>query len=154
KWLVERVNCARKSQRFENALAAIAGNQSKQVRERGMDLAGPLAALACLAVSAKRSGRRESFEKLAAVETGKTWKALSEFPERLRRIAKEVEQVNASPFFAPATYITTAKGKIYKERFEQLPGILSYYATGIDWRIRQLPRHWAQMFPPSPKGPS
>ena len=31
--------------------------------------------------------------------TGKTWKALSAFPARLRAIATEIERVNRSPFF-------------------------------------------------------
>src|SRR2546429_2810269 len=64
KWLIERVNRARQCQRFENALAAITQNQSEQVRKRGMDLTGPLAAFACLEVSNKRGGGKKSFEKL------------------------------------------------------------------------------------------
>ena len=110
KWLVERVNRARQCQRFEKALAAIRQNQSEQARELGMDLEGLLELFACVAVSGKRGGGRKSCEKMSAIGTGKTWKALAEFPERLRRMAKEVEKVNESQFFAPAMYIGTAKG--------------------------------------------
>lgn len=151
KWLIERVDRAKREQRFENALSAITQHLSKQMRESGMDLTGPIAGFACLATSTGRSGGRKSFEKLAALGTGKTWKALAEFPERLRRIAKEVEQVNKSLFFAPALYVNakTTQAEIVRKRFEQLPGIMSFYATGMEVHIARTPKLWAKTFPPS-----
>lgn len=156
KWLKERVDHAKKNERFERALAAITISLTSQVQEHVMALDDTLAAFACLGVSRKRGGGRKSFEKLAALGTGKTWKALAEFPERLRRIAKEVEQINKSPFFAPALYVNakTTQAEIVRKRFEQLPGIISFYATGLEVHIDRTPNLWAKTFPPSQGGHS
>jgi hypothetical protein len=156
KWLIEKVNRVRRSPRFENALGAITACATPQVREHGMDLAGTLAALACIEVYKKRGRGTKSLEKLWAIGTGKTWKALGEFPDRLRRVAKEVEQINMSPLFAPAAYVNvkTIQADIFRKRLEQLPGIMNFYATGLEMHMTRVPKYWDQAFPPSPQGPS
>jgi hypothetical protein len=156
KWLIEKVNRARQCQRVKNALAAITQNQSEQARKRGMDLAGSLAAFACLEVSNKRGGGKKSFEKLAALGTGKTWKALAEFPERVRRMAREVEQVNASPRFAPPIFANADNLKAQRARkyFNMLPGIMLVYAGGLEAHIKRVPGFFEESFPRSSGGPS
>jgi len=156
KWLIERVNRARQCQRFENALAAIKQNQSEQVRKCGMELTDSLAAFACLEVSNKCGGGKKSFEKLAAVGTGKEWKALAEFPERVRRMAREVEHVSASPFFAPSVFVNAdnLKARMARNYFNMLPGIMRVYAAGLEGHIKRVPGLFEQSFPRSSGGPS
>lgn len=156
KWLVETVNRARRSPRFENALAAITLCITPEVRERGMDLAGTLAAFACIEVSKKHGGGKKSLEGLWALGTGKTWKAMCEFPERLRRIAKEMKQINETAFFAPAAYVNakTTQAEIIRKRFEQLPTTVNLYATALEMHTARIPKQWAKMILPVPRRPS
>ena len=156
KWLIRIISRARQSPRFEHALAAITRCVTPEVRERGMDLAGILAAFACIEVSKRHGGGKKSLEKLWAFETGKTWKTLGEFPDRLRRMAKEIEQINVSPFFAPALYVNvkTIQAQLVRKRFEQLPGIINLYATGLEIHTARIPKQWAEAVPTSPSGPS
>ena len=156
KWLIERVNPATQCQRFENALAAIAQNQSEQVSKRGMDLSGSLAAFACLEVSNKRGRGKKSFQKLAALGTGKTWKALIEFPERVRHMARDVEQLNLSPFFAPPIFANAdnLKAQMARKYFKMLPGIMLVCAAGLEAHIKRVPGFFEKSFPRSSGGPS
>jgi len=156
KWLVESVRRARKCQRFEDALTAINECLTPHVRESEMDLASLLASFACMEVYQKRGKGKKSLEKFWPVGTGKTWKALREFPERLRRMAKEIEQVNRSSFFAPPFFVNakTTQAGLVRKRFEQLPGIITLYATGLEMHIARVPKLWAQSLPQSPQGPS
>jgi hypothetical protein len=159
KWLVENVNRARRSARFENALTAITRCIAPEV-ECGMDLAGTLAAFACIEVSKKHGGGKKSLEGLWALGTGKTWKALCEFPERLRRIAKEMAQINESACLAPALYANakTIQAQIIRKRLEQLPATVNFYATALEMHTARIPKQWAKMiqaqFPDRPRGPS
>lgn len=156
KWLIERVNRARQCQRFENALATITQNQSEQVRRRGMDLTGSLAAFACLEVSKKRGGGKKSFEKLGELGTGKTWKALTEFPERVRRMAREIGQINASPLFAPPIFANAdnLKAQRAREYFKMLPDIMLVYAGGLEAHIKRVPGFLEKSLRRSSGGPS
>jgi hypothetical protein len=151
--LVERVDRVRQFPRFERALQTIIDRQEEWAH--GMDLAGALAAIACLAVSTTR-GRRESWQKLWTLETGKMWKALKEFPKRLQKMAEEVERVNASFFFSPAQFANakTLEAEIARKRFNQLPGIMRVYAAALGAHVARVPRLHAISFPPPPRGPS
>lgn len=153
KWLVENVSRARKCQRFEEALATITGCLIPQVRESG-DLAETLAAFACIAVCKKRGRGKKSLEELLSIGTCKTWKALSEFPERLRRMAQEVEQINKSVLLAPPMYVNkkTMEAEIVRKRLNQLPGIMHLYATGLEMHIERMPKQLMELFRPSPNG--
>jgi hypothetical protein len=101
-----------------------------------------------------RKKRKKSLKNLWALGTGKTWKALREFPDRLRRMAKEVEQINASPLFAPARYINvkTTRAGFVRTGLEQLPAIMSFYANGLEMHIARLPKDWGQHFSASRQG--
>lgn len=156
KWLVENVNRARRSPQFENALGAITRCITPEFREHGMDLAGTLASFACIEFSKKHGGGKRSLEEMWALGTGKTWKALCEFPERLRRIAKEMNQINETAFFAPAVYVNakTIQAEIARKRFEQLPVTVNLYATALEMHTARIPKQWTKMIPPAPRGPS
>lgn len=107
-------------------------------------------------VSNKRGGGKKSFEKLAALGTGKTWKALAEFPERVRRMSREVERVNASPFFAPPIFANAdnLKAQMARKYFRMLSGIMRVYAGGLEAHIKRVPRFFEKGFPRSSGGPS
>lgn len=114
-----------------------------------------LPVLACLAIMTKsKSCRRETWEPLWAAGTGKTWKALKDFPRRIRGIADEVERVNSPPFFNPSFWITkeTTQAKIVRGRFTQLPGLLRLYATSVEFLVERLPALTARAYPPSRYG--
>lgn len=64
-----------------------------------------LTTLACAAVFSDRLSRKESLDAVAVEETGKTWKALRDFPERIDGIARAIGKVNAGNLFAPEKQI-------------------------------------------------
>jgi hypothetical protein len=136
-----------------DALGAFIRQAQEQPDLRGtllslLDMVPLLAALAVM-----KGPRRETWEQLWAVGTGKTWKALQEFPDRLRRMADEVEQLNAGPFFDPGRWITdgTLEGRIAKRRFSLLPGILRMYATWVEVCVEKITK---QHFPAKRSGHS
>jgi hypothetical protein len=151
RWLIERESRVRQSPQFERALKAITDCEKEW--PRGRDLAGPLAAFACLAVSPNRP-HRKSWQKLWALETGKTWKALKDFPKRLRSMADEVKRVNASVFFSPAQIANakTLKAEIVRKRFNQLPGIMHVYAAALEAHIARVPDLTAKSLPQASGG--
>jgi len=78
---------------------------------------------------------RKDWEKLWARGTGKTWKALTEFPERLRGMADEVEGVDRNKYFGSelAQQLEMSGAKL-----PPLPDILRDYAYCYDGLIRLL----------------
>jgi hypothetical protein len=68
-------------------------------RRRGFDLSRELITFSCMAVS-QHQGRPAFLDRYWARGTGKTCKALREFPNRLEKIADEVKCINkADPLF-------------------------------------------------------
>lgn len=127
---------------FRQALGALcktSGLSSESPDER--DFRNKVALLASFAV-AKRA-KRQSFEQLWAKNTGKTWKALSEFPDRLRNMAKEVERMNGSSFFSPNLLVADKVPKnavqALVRQFSDLPDTLCYYANGVEATAQELP---------------
>jgi hypothetical protein len=96
---------------------------------------------------------RKEWEKLWLLGTGKTWKALKEFPGRLRSMAKEVEQINASLIFSPANFanVDTRVAAIIRKRLNLLPSIMRFYAAGLESHIVRIPKQFAESFPRFPK---
>jgi len=121
----------------------------------GIDFAGALTALACVAVYPSGVSRKR-WETVWALNTGKTWKALTEFPDRMCRMADEVKRVNESSTFSPAQFANarTAVAEIARQRFHELPGVLRLYAQELRRHIARVPRMTAKAFPPSPRGHS
>jgi len=154
--LTEKVDRARQIKEFETALQAIMAPMTEPVGTPKIDDSWPLAALACLAVSGKRTGGRKAFEMAWSHGTGKTWKALREFPERLRRVATEVEQVNSSRFFTPSMLanVKTRQVDIARKFLYTLPGLMRLYAGGLEAHIKRVPDLTEQILPLSPVAPS
>jgi hypothetical protein len=146
-------NRIRTNARFARALKAITDCQKQWMVES--DLAGLLAIFAFLAVSPNRRGYRKLREKVWPPETGKTWKVLKGFPDRLRKMAKEVERLNVSVFFAPATHLTakTPQAEVVRRRFEGLPGCLRVYAEYVRRCMERLPAELQAALSWAPKKP-
>lgn len=116
-----------------------------------------LPVLACLAVPRKGGGGKKTLQKIWASESGKTWKALREFPARLRGVADEVERINESDFLSPSTWIRDdeTKARIVKSHFLRLPGILRVYAAYLHkLLVEKMPATWGRHFPSGPRGHS
>lgn len=79
----------------------------------------------------QRRTKRISLEESWAAKTGKTWKALREFPKRIEGMASEIERMNANPFF----------------RLEGLPTVMRREAEHLEERLRTLPNLHAEAFP-------
>jgi hypothetical protein len=150
-YLGNRLNLVESNLRFKEACKAIARLQRDPFQ--CLDLSSLLAFLACTGVS-RQGGARKTWEKLWSVGTGKTWKALKDFPCRLRGLADEVERINSSIFFAPQQYVTaeTVKATIVRRRFSELPVVLRLYGSALEQHVRRVPGLIAQNFPPSPRG--
>lgn len=101
-----------------------------------------------------RFTRKESFERTFAQFTGKTWKQLAEFPNRLRRIAAEVEHLSGSPSFDPAQTITSELPlAIYAKReFPILPTTLENYANWLEAHVSATSRFIKRFCPQGPQG--
>jgi hypothetical protein len=79
----------------------------------------------------QRHIKRTALEKSWAAKTGKSWKALREFPKRIKGMASEIELMNANPFF----------------RLERLPTIMRREVEYLEERLRMLPGLQAEAFP-------
>jgi len=75
---------------------------------------------------------RDEWEKFWTCDTGKTWKALREFPDRLRRMAEEVEHVNRDRYF-------NLLAQKSDSMIAALPATLRACADCYDRLIRELP---------------
>jgi hypothetical protein len=131
-----------KNREFLKALEEI----RKQGRE-GQDIADgfkealemlPLAA--CLAVTYTRSTRttpREEWQQNWARHAGMSWKQLTEFPERIRRMAEEIERVQKHVFFDPKQLKSeTRLAKYAKGVFPTLPVVLQHYADFLKAEVK------------------
>lgn len=155
RWLRERMDRLKANPKFTCALRTLLSQSRPRLKDFALDrnVFDLFAYLACMAVG-PRGASRKSWEKLWAVETGKTWKALKEFPVRLENMANEVKRVNKSHFFAPTAYIRkdTVQARIVQKRFEQLPGIIQVYAEALRRQLNRIPVLTAKTFPPPPRG--
>ena len=142
---------------FRIRVAKLCGDQKYQFRLKaitteqtgawaGRDCTRELTVLACSAVS-PHQGRPATLERTWASKTGKTWKALRVFPERLREMADEVERINAGDpmFFARTRHWNVDRyesGKL-RDACEQLPELMRSYAKALtdcnEFRVRVTP---------------
>jgi hypothetical protein len=102
-----------------------------------LDLVPIFAALAVVS----GGSRKETWGKFWSAGTGKTWKALREYPRRLREMAKEVESINDSPFFSPERSITskTPLAVHWKRQLLRLPAALRRYAEWLESWAERIP---------------
>lgn len=96
-WIRKAVERVLINEEVRTKLNAIQRLQDKRLID--FDLSRELTTWACMAFS-PHQGRPAFLDEYWARGTGKTWKVLKEFPERLERIADEVERFNgADPHF-------------------------------------------------------
>jgi hypothetical protein len=97
KWFRKRVDQLLACPEVLSRLKAITALQDQ--RRCGLDVSRELITFACMAVS-PHQGRPGFLDRYWARGTGKTWKALREFPDRLEKMADEVKCINqADPLF-------------------------------------------------------
>jgi hypothetical protein len=116
----------------------IASSLTNIFRDLGLDQV--LTMLVYLAVLPQGISAQDRL-RLWTLGTGKSWKALKEFPERLRNMAKEIENTNNSYFFGPRNWLnpTTVRGRVALDQFSLLPGGLRVYAAFIESVTSRLP---------------
>ena len=139
---IERVSGTREYQRRLRSITALQAGDWK-----GEDYSRELTVYACLAVS-PHQGRPEALERAWASKTGKTWKALREFPQQLIRMADEVERITVGDpaFFArtPHWNVDRRESLKLKEDCEKLPDLMRSYAKALRERnafvVRATPR--------------
>jgi hypothetical protein len=128
--------------RFSKALEALCkfGVQDS-IPQRGQEFRDAVPVLASFAV--QKVAGRESFEQLWAQGTKKSWKALTEFPNRIRSMGTEIEQLIRSHFFAPerlvADKVPEDNVPVLVNHFSNLPVILYYFANAIEAITQELP---------------
>jgi len=100
----------------------------------GQDLSGAFGIRAYLAVlQAPRS--RQWREEVWLQGTGKSWKALREFPARLQRVADEIESLNTNFFRIPEGCANSVLIKL-----SELPAGLRSYAEMVKSRETRIPK--------------
>ena len=77
----------------------------------------------------------EWWEEIWLKATGKSWKALTDFPRRLQKMAGEVESLNANFFSIPGAGDNPALVS-----FHQLPTVLRSYAEVLSHHTMRIPR--------------
>ncbi len=92
----------------------------------------------------------KTLQALLAIDTGKTWKVLKGFPKRLKKMAGEIEAVNAGIFFCPLNLITsrTVTGRALRAQLPLLPVTLRAHAVFVQSVISKLPLIISNYFGP------
>jgi hypothetical protein len=151
----DNVTLLRHNDGFCRAMEILEGYQTDPALREVFGLLLPL--LACLAVPRRGGGTKKAFEGIWSSKTGKTWKALKEFPSRLRNVAVEVERINNSEFLSPALWIRGDEtgARLLKGHCGRLPGVLRFYAGAMDKILTELvPALFKRHLPPDRRGHS
>lgn len=129
--LLDAAEIARSPQ-FTKAYKAIAKHQTGMWA--GQDLSGAFAVRACWAVLPIPLSRKW-LENVWLRGTGKSWKALKEYPGRLKRMADEIESLNARFLAIPEGCENPTL-----VNFSQLPVNLRAYAETLGNRTSRIPK--------------
>jgi hypothetical protein len=113
-WLPSRIQLVSGKPEYQEKLRSVTALQTGHWE--GQDCSRVLTVYACLAVS-PHQGRPEALERHWAAKTGKNWKALTEFPERLLRMADEVEHINRGD---PAFFARTRRWNMDRDESSNL----------------------------------
>jgi hypothetical protein len=150
-WANSRIDLLNQDRRFCLALRAIMEKRANWCKD--IDLSGVLCFFVVGAVG-ERGVSRQTREDFWSLQTGKTWKALKDFPARLRNMADEVKQVSRGIAFDPQKWIPddTATRRFAKRQFVLLPGGLRVFASYIEKQIDRLPVMSASHLPPKKHG--
>ncbi len=131
-WLRKRVDRLLACPEVLTRLKAIKALQDK--RRYAFDLSRELTTWACRAVS-PHQGRPALLDSYWARGTGKTWKALREFPSRLEKIADEVKRINNADrsFYARRRGRDLGRFELQRlqEQCMQLPFVMRDYAEAL-----------------------
>lgn len=134
-WFRNRVDKLLTCPEVLDSLKALTGLRDE--RRCGFDLSRELTTYACMAVS-PHQGRPEFLNRYWARGTGKTWKALAEFPNRLEKIADDVQTINkADPhFYARRRGNDLSRFELLRlqENCMQLPLMIRDYAKALSER--------------------
>ncbi len=100
--------------------------------------------------------RKEDWERRWARDTGKSWKALAEFPARLRRMAEDVKGLSGSPFFDPMRTATTVlpdtDWDFARQGLYMLPFCLEAYSNWLDERVKHVSAYMRYFYRRTPRG--
>jgi hypothetical protein len=144
----EQIGRLEQNQEYSQARRAILGRVTQPAWRVALD-GGPaepdpslLTTLACAVVFSDRLSRKESLDAMAVEETGKTWKALREFPDRIEGIARAMEKVNAGDLFAPEKQINAeaTDAERFRRCFRDLPNMLRLWAKALKERMKHIRR--------------
>jgi hypothetical protein len=131
-WIRKKVDQLLRDPEFLRRLNAITALQDK--RRYAFDLSRELTTYACTAVSSHQ-GRPAFLNHYWARGTGKTWKSLAEFPNRLQRLADEVKCINKADRLFYARRRGRDLSRFELQRLEQeciqLPTMLRVYAEAL-----------------------
>jgi hypothetical protein len=142
RYLTENVVVLWKDRSFGSALAGILDKRLEKYRDEDLvSLIDFIAFLAAFCVQRRVS--RETRDWMFTLGTRKTLKALREFPDRLRRMADEVEQVRRGLWFGGPYSENSSQERM----FALLPGNMRTAAAHLDKVIRQLPSLLAKVAP-------
>lgn len=129
---------------FSRALAKILNlaQQGHTPAEEGREA---LLVFVPLAVQRTKPARREDWERTWARDTGKTWKQLTEFSDRLRRIAQEIRGLSRSYCFDPKRAFRpnpllpdNTQWAFAKRQFDKLPTFLEVYACWLEAQVKGI----------------
>lgn len=142
---------------FRQALRTIYALQRKgQKIVSGSDEEEVLVLYVSLAVRRRertKGSPKEKFERRWAQDTGKTWKALTEFPTRIRRMAGEVEHVGKSHWLDPKRIASEIPLAMYAKReFPILPTTLRNYADWLEATINRTSTFLKSLYLRVPRG--
>lgn len=143
KWLRDSVSSVKQDPEVLRAVNKIVKDLKASWRRTDFEgkLADALAERAVLAVILRPVSTKLQ-KKIWAGQGGKSWKALQDFPDRLRAVANEVKRTNANPVFDPKGWIkdyeAEGRGIVFKRLFSGLPGVLNLYAHYIDLQSHRL----------------
>ena len=152
-WLRPRMDRALADKNYRKALDALSGYLQPEFSKS--DFSRNLTGFACIGLHPSRWGRK-AWESVWTRNTGKTWKSLRDFPDRICGMAEEMKRVNESFAFSPAQCADaqTREAAVVRKLLNQLPAILCAYAQLLERQIDRVPVMTAQAFPALPRGHS
>jgi len=131
-WLRKRVDKLLDCPEFLAKLKEVTAFQDE--RRYSFDCSRELATFACMAIS-PHQGRPEFLNHCWARGMGKTWKALQDFPNRLEKIADDVERINNADrlFYARRRGKDLSRFELLRlrEQCMQLPVVMRIYADAL-----------------------
>jgi hypothetical protein len=144
--LMRRVDQLRADPGFRRARNVVMDCRARDFRDFNLD--DVLTMFVCFAL-VPQGVSAETVQRLFTFSTGKSWKALKGFPARLKKMAGQIETVNAGPFFDPLNLTArTVTGRALRAQLPLLPVTLRAYAAFLELLISKLPPLISNYFAP------